>query len=292
MNDAATRPGAMPFHDSRALLQAELDWLDEALRHLVRALARPEGEDGGHGWFISAEEADRLLAPQKRPDAEAEALLPLRAGRRDILARREASAAAGAPLAQLRLAQIFGLSPLEELILLVCLAPEQDPRYGRVYGYLHDDLTRRQPSLLLVASVARLDETFGDVERLLLGQDLPVFRWHLASLQGDAAGPSHRLAQGLSIDPRIAAFLLDAAQLDARILPCLRPLPQIMAPGTVLAATGVPFTTWSGRWGEARGPGSPGVQARYRMPGSQIRSIRVDFGARREPGNAPRGPDL
>ena len=69
-----------------------------------------------------------------------------------------ASAAEGTSLAQLRLAQTFQLSPLEELILLACLAPELDAKYGRVYGYLHDDLTRRQPSLQLIASVARLYE--------------------------------------------------------------------------------------------------------------------------------------
>jgi hypothetical protein len=68
--------------------------------------------------------------------------------------------------------------------------------------------------------------------------------------------------------------------------PCLRPLPQSIA-----AATGVPFTTWPGRWGDAGGPGSPGLQDRYRMPGRQIRSVRVRFGARKAQGDAPRGPD-
>jgi hypothetical protein len=222
--NAVTRLDAGPFRDSRALLQAELAWLDDALRHLIRGLARPGGDDGGHGWFISAQEAQQLLCPHGRSDAEPGEVEPLRARRRDIIARRAASAAGGTPLAQLRLAQTFQLSPLEELILLACLAPELDAKYGRVYGYLHDDLTRRQPSLQLIASVARLDEDFGDVERLLLGQDLPIFRWQLVSLQGDGAG-QHRLAQGLSIDPRIAGFLLEAPQPDARIQPYLRRLP-------------------------------------------------------------------
>jgi hypothetical protein len=224
MNDATTRLDPRPFPDSRTLLQAELAWLDDALRHLIRGLARPGDNDGGHGWFISAQEAQQLLCQHGRYEADAGEVEPLRARRRDIIARRAASAAGGTPLAQLRLAETFHLSPLEELILLACLAPELDAKYGRVYGYLHDDLTRRQPSLQLIASVARLDAEFGDVERLLLGQDLPVFRWQLVSLQGDGAG-QHRLAQGLSIDPRIAGFLLEAPQPDPRIQPYLRRLP-------------------------------------------------------------------
>ena len=36
-------------------------------------------------------------------------------------------------------------------MLALCAAPELHPRYGRLYGYLHDDLTRRLPSPRLVA---------------------------------------------------------------------------------------------------------------------------------------------
>jgi hypothetical protein len=226
MNAAATHPAATPFQDSRALLQAEMAWLDDALRHLIRGLARPGGDDGGHGWFISAQEAEELLCPRSTFHVEADELEALRARRRNIRARCMASLAGGTPLAQLCLAQTFQLSPLEELILLACLAPELDAKYGRVYGYLHDDLTRRRPSLQLIASVARLDEDFGDVERLLLDPRLPVFRWQLVSLQSDVAG-QHRLAQGLSIDPRIAGFILEVPQTDARIQPCLRQLPAL-----------------------------------------------------------------
>ena len=41
--------------------------------------------------------------------------------------------------------------PLEGCVLALCAAPELHPRYGRLYGYLHDDLTRRLPSPRLIA---------------------------------------------------------------------------------------------------------------------------------------------
>jgi hypothetical protein len=43
------------------------------------------------------------------------------------------------------------LDVLDAAVLVVCLAPELDPRYGRLLGYLHDDLTRKLPSPRLAA---------------------------------------------------------------------------------------------------------------------------------------------
>jgi len=45
------------------------------------------------------------------------------------------------------------LDELDAALLVLCLAPELDPRYGRLMGYLHDDLTRKLPSPRLAASL-------------------------------------------------------------------------------------------------------------------------------------------
>src|SRR6476659_3382038 len=52
-----------------------------------------------------------------------------------------------APLVQL--SDLFQLSRAEQLCLLLCLAPEIDARYSRVYAFLQDDVTRKQPSVEL-----------------------------------------------------------------------------------------------------------------------------------------------
>jgi ATPase family associated with various cellular activities (AAA) len=46
----------------------------------------------------------------------------------------------------LQVARRFGLDDLDLGILLVALAPDLDPRYEQLYGYLHDDVTRRRAS--------------------------------------------------------------------------------------------------------------------------------------------------
>jgi hypothetical protein len=45
----------------------------------------------------------------------------------------------------------LGLDSVDTLLLSACAAPVLDPRYGRLVGYLHDDMTRRLPSPRLLA---------------------------------------------------------------------------------------------------------------------------------------------
>ena len=62
----------------------------------------------------------------------------------------------GAENADARLADAaarLGLDALDTAVLGLCAAPELDPRYGRLFAYLHDDVTRRLASPRLVAEL-------------------------------------------------------------------------------------------------------------------------------------------
>jgi hypothetical protein len=61
-------------------------------------------------------------------------------GRRGRGRRCGSSGCAGWPRA-------FELSPLDVELLLVALAPDLEPRFERLYGYLHDDVSRRRASI-------------------------------------------------------------------------------------------------------------------------------------------------
>ena len=47
----------------------------------------------------------------------------------------------------------LGLDLLEAAVLAVCAAAELNPRYGRLYAYLQDDVTRKLPSPRLVGQL-------------------------------------------------------------------------------------------------------------------------------------------
>ncbi|MFY1652542.1 ATP-binding protein [Solwaraspora sp. WMMB762] len=190
-----------PFRDGREHLVAELAWLDAALLALVRAM--PRAADGGQGWFVSAAETESLLVPGGRaavpPDGPATELLTLRAALRE---RRAASAAAGVALPLDRVCSAFGLGPVAEILVVACLAAEVDAAYGKVFCYLHDDVSRTRFSRDLAHRLAMVAGATG--ASVPVDRSAPVFRWGVVSA-GEGAGP----AQELILDPDVTDFLLE-----------------------------------------------------------------------------------
>ena len=60
------------------------------------------------------------------------------------------AAGGGAELRLARLTWLFQLNAFEERCVLLCLAPEIDRRYEKLYAFLHDDVTRRAPTVGLM----------------------------------------------------------------------------------------------------------------------------------------------
>ncbi len=115
-----------------------------------------------------------------------------------------------------QLAQSFGLDAFDQEVLLICLAPEIDPRYERLFGYLHDDVTRRRPTIDLIARILKSDIE----ERVAIRQR---FGPHAALMQSDLlrfieeATQSPRMSRGLRLDEHIVDFLLGSDELDDRL---------------------------------------------------------------------------
>jgi ATP-dependent 26S proteasome regulatory subunit len=113
--------------------------------------------------------------------------------------------------------EIFGLNRLEQEMFLICLAPELDLRYERLYGYLQDDMTRRRPSVdlmlrLLDRDCAEVRQSLGPGSRLVrLGLIVPV--------EDDADRHASFLTTLLRVDPRVSEYLLGLDALDRRLHP-------------------------------------------------------------------------
>jgi hypothetical protein len=102
--------------------------------------------------------------------------------------------------------QALGLDLLEAAVLAVCAATELNPRYGRLYAYLQDDVTRKLPSPRLVG---QLLEGEGLSPADVMGAfDANGRLRHLGALKlmGDAQTP---LAERpIKVADRLAAVLL------------------------------------------------------------------------------------
>jgi len=156
-------PSSNPLADDLATLAA---LVERAWR------ARPQ-----RGRAASADEISATLSALKGGGAATPA--PATAG---------ADAAAAWPLAHLRRA--FGLSRVEAELLLIAVAPELEPRFRRVYGYLLDNLNReRAPVSLALELVGAVAGRAALDVRALLGADAPLRAFQLVTLTGSAAEP-------------------------------------------------------------------------------------------------------
>ena len=180
------------------------------------------------GLYISDEEVDDIL---ENPQRLQFALPPYQRGRSStqheerlgqlregIAFRKKEAAARGLPLRLDSLTKRFGLSQFETDTLMVCLLPEIDLRYQKLYAYLQDDVTKKSPTVDFVLHLL-CDSTESTLEgRKSFSSESPLLRYRLADLDSDRpVAPAMLLAKSIRIDDRIAAFLLDEDGIDSRL---------------------------------------------------------------------------
>ena len=105
-------------------------------------------------------------------------------------------------------ARLLGLDLLEAAVLGVCAAPELNPRYGRLYAYLQDDVTRKLPSPRLVGHLLEGEGVSAADVMTAFDRDGALRRLGAVRLLGDPQTP---LAERpVKVADRLAAFLVGA----------------------------------------------------------------------------------
>ncbi|MEZ0241056.1 MAG: ATP-binding protein [Chloroflexota bacterium] len=129
-------------------LHERLATVDARVREITtrRRAADPHPDDRFRGLYVSDADVDRLLL---EPGNGLEAGPVAGDDGRAVAAEAAADAAEGQgeDVRLRRLARAFDLQPYDVELLLVAVAPDLDPRYERLYGYLNDDVTRRRCSV-------------------------------------------------------------------------------------------------------------------------------------------------
>src|SRR3954451_11014390 len=158
-------------------------FLDARLRaHVERAAAGdPNPGDPLRGLYISDDQALALAADAKADDADARL------------------ADAGAPLR---------LDAPDTAVLGLCAAPELHPHYGRLFSYLHDDVTRRLASPRLVADLL----TGEGVERAdvlaAFARAAPLRRRGALQVIDDGNNTTPLADRAVKVADRLAGFLV------------------------------------------------------------------------------------
>lgn len=197
----------------------ELKRIDLIVSFHCRRFRKEHGEraDGFQGLFISDNEIDTILkihpcSTESYPDADLEKIDALveEIGRKKLKTIRE-----GKTLRLQTLLELFHLTPFELDALLICLAPELDLRYEKLYSYLHDDVTRKRPTVDLVMRLLcySLEEKFE--ARKYFTSTAPLISNRLLSFTGDDQLPL--LSKALKVDEKVISFLLGTDEIDQRI---------------------------------------------------------------------------
>jgi hypothetical protein len=139
----------------------------------------------------------------------------------DIDQRRVASFDVSAHLSLPVLSRLFHLTRFEERCVLICLAPELDRKYEKLYAYLQDDVTRKKPGFdLALDLLCRTMEEKLDA-RAVFDPRATLLKCRILHMTDDSPGPP-LLQRSLKLDDRIVNFLLDFEHLDARLEPVAR----------------------------------------------------------------------
>src|SRR3954454_8981476 len=128
-------------------LSLELRRLDLLLhREILRLRATYElSLDEFRGLYVSDEQVDRLIEQRRQGSSSTAARLTEQAAA--LRAANTERLPADTPWA--RLAAEFALSPIEQDVLLLALAPETARKSETLYAYLNNDVTRKWPTSFL-----------------------------------------------------------------------------------------------------------------------------------------------
>jgi hypothetical protein len=198
---------------SIAHLTARLEVLETRVADLVQhRRAQRAGRSVDHrfrGVYLSDHDIDLLLCGLSSAPA-----LDRSVGATVEQAVRDA-ALDGEPTRLHRLQQTFALSDFDLDVLVAAIAPDLDVRFESLYGYLHDDVTRRRPSTCLVLDLAGRPPTDGWA-RGRLGPAGPLVANGLLEVLGT---DRPFLSRSVLVPDRVCAFLLGEDAVDAKIEP-------------------------------------------------------------------------
>ena len=161
------------------------------------------------------------------------------AARRAYDARRDEMRDAGQPAAIDLLSGVFGLSAFEEDVLLLALAPRVEAGFQALFGYLHDRLVllHATPHVALnLFTGGRGEAALRHLAWQRLVPTAPLRRYGLVRLEGDASSEGAAALSAITLDERVADYLLGINRLEGRLAECLRvvaeaPLPKARAKG-------------------------------------------------------------
>jgi hypothetical protein len=197
-----------PYGSSQEYLADEIKHLNLLLRlHIA------EEQQSGISSQLSAEEICQLLGGDISSCYDINLLTnELTQLNSQINARRETSLQQGIYLSLPHTSKIYGLSPFEERCIIICLAPELDRKYEKVYSSMQNDIGAKSPSIDFILQLLTGLEEERTEYRKIFEPHTSLMRY-LMETGGSLMDPNVPLiARFLKLDCKLPARLPDAGR--------------------------------------------------------------------------------
>lgn len=214
----------------------ELTRIDLLIHLQVRRIRqKKEVVDEFQGLYVSDEEINSILdnPPPANDDDQHIRILQGRIAEieAEIDEKKAESLRRGIPLSLPLLEYIAGLTPFEMDTILICMAPELDTKYERLYAYLQNDATKKQPSVDLIVSLLCNSSEDKIYARQYFYADMPLFKNQMIRFVEELEeGIKPLLSRSVKVDDRIVSYILGFNQIDTKI----EPFTQLVLPQTDL----------------------------------------------------------
>ena len=185
-------------------------------------LDHQEYMDDFRGLYISEDEVNAILQTplcEMRSDPYSDSELEhIETITREIHKKKNNSIKKGKELRLHMLSDLFNLQPFEVDVLLICLAPELDLRYEKLYSYLQNDVTKKWPQVDLAINLL-----IHSIEERIKGREYfspeaPLIKNRLIHLTGNVPDDhSSLLSKFIKVDERIINYLMGVDEVDPRI---------------------------------------------------------------------------
>ncbi|HEV2860978.1 MAG TPA: AAA family ATPase [Pyrinomonadaceae bacterium] len=155
-------------------------------------------------------------------DTQAAGLAEIGKVEAEIAARLEESLAQGVRLTLHEIERRFGLTRFDAAVLAMCLAPELDLSYERLYAYLQNDVTSKRPTVDLAFRLF-CDTADERVEaRARFTDEAPLFKHQLVRFGDEDRDARSFLSRALKLDERVVRYLLEIDGPDEVLAPFSR----------------------------------------------------------------------
>jgi hypothetical protein len=215
MKERATQPrtaeAAMEPSDYLSVALQRLDLLLH--REILRLRARYQlSLDEFRGLYVSDEQVNQLIHQTLNFEGPSSAVDQLT--QQAELLRAFDSQQNGGDSPWQKIIREFCLSPIEQEVLLLAVAPEIDLKYETLFAYLNNDITRKWPTFDLALRICALtSEQKSEVRHSLLPQ-ATLLSSGLLLPTSPAAAHSSWLATGFAIAPVVSHYLSGTHCLD------------------------------------------------------------------------------